>query len=144
MKTGFAIYIQDSITPQEHNEALVYARKFLLATLNDEKQRYFGESGGGYTTGLWRGRLGLRVTDDMVFRRISKNQRKFAIVKLDTMVVYNDKYLDKHHKSYRDLFPDGPIPKGCCCPRHSGSIRVKWKNRVPAMSLYAQIGDIKG
>lgn len=101
--------------------------------------RYFGKPGGGYTSGLWRGRLGINIGNGLVFRRISKNIRKFAVVRENTMEVYND----KHHESYRDIQPDGEIPKKCSCPRHNGSLKVRFKGKIE-FDLYAQIGEIKG
>ena len=80
----------------------------------------------------------------MVFRRISKNARRFSIVKTDTLEVFNDKLLDKHHKSYRGIIPNGDIPKNACpCPRHGQSVKVRFKFPLK-MKLYASVGDIKG
>ena len=79
----------------------------------------------------------------VVFRRISKNQRKFACVYADTLLVKNDSFLDKSHTNYRDVEPDGNIPKMCVCPRHKGSLRVDWKSK-PNFEFYKKFGYVKG
>ncbi len=145
MKTGFAIYIQDDLSPSLKKQAEDFADAFIVNTLRDPRKRYFGTNGGGYTTGLWRNRLGVAVGEELTFRRISTKQRKFAIVKYDTMVIKNDKHLFKAHRNFRELEPDGEIPKMCRCPKHRGSLKVVWRdNKAPNMTKYAEYGDIKG
>jgi hypothetical protein len=121
--------------------------------LKDKKLRYFGVTGGGYTTsGLWRGRYGHEIgfwtefrntSKPIVFRRISSNTRKFACVYTDTLSVKNDSFLDKTHDTYREIQPDGEIPSMCKCARHKGSLVVDWKIK-PDFELYYEIGDYKG
>lgn len=152
MKILFEIYIQKDLTDEEKSKAKEFCQYFIDSTLSDSKKRYFGVVGGGYTSGLWRGRLGLALfygqpgakkwDENLVFRRISKNKRKFAVVRIDTLEVYNDKYLDKSHYKYRDLLPNGPIPNThCYCPRHKGSIKVRFK-QIPELELFESVKDI--
>lgn len=150
MKTLFEIYIQKNLTEEEKNKAKEFCQFFVDKTLSDPKKRYFGCTGGGYTSGLWRGRLGLAVfygqpgvkewDKNLIFRRISKNKRKFAVVRKDTLEVYNDKHLDKTDYD-RELYPNGPIPDICICPRCRGSIKVRFK-QMPDLELFASIKDI--
>jgi hypothetical protein len=146
MKKGFAILIQDGLEPVLHKQAVDFANDFIAKTCSDPNLRYFGVKGGGYTSGIWRGRLGLTIgKTPLVFRRVSKHLRKFAIVKKDTMEVHNDHPLWKTHFTpyQRDKIPDGPIPEGCSCPVHGASINVKFV-KEPKWIEYAKIGDIKG
>ena len=143
MNQGFEVHIQRDLTPEQRRSAISYVNHFIATTCADSHFRYFGKPGGGYTSGLWRGCLGLNVTDDLVFRRIAKNARRFAVVKLESLEVHNDKLLDKAHSNYRDVQPDGGIPNMCKCPRHRASLRVRFK-KIPEMELYARIGEVKG
>ena len=152
MKTGYEIYIQKNLSDIDKERAKKFCQSFIDSTNNDPKKRYWGKSGGGYTTGMWRGRLGISLylpgekqyDPNIVFRRISKTKRKFAVVHLDTMEVHNDKSLDRLND--RDLLPDGPIPRNVCnCPRHKGSIKVRFKNnQPPELELFYRTGDVKG
>lgn len=148
MNKGFEIYIQSDLDNQQRESAIAYINKeFIAKTCLDEKFRYFGETGGGYTSGLWRGKLGIIIHTDktLVFRRLSKNIRKFGVVKLESLEVHNDKPLDKAHGQYRnEFYKDGSeIKKECHCPRHMGSVGVKMKSNIK-MDLYARIGNPKG
>ena len=58
MKQGFSVLIQQDLSPTQTQEAKKFANMFISQTCADPKMRYFGEKGGGYTTGMWRGRLG--------------------------------------------------------------------------------------
>ena len=79
-----------------------------------------------------------------LFRRISRNKRKFACVYADELIVKNDKFLDKAHCKWRELEEDGEIEsQNCLCPRHKPSVRVDWRNKKPEMELYVKIGSIK-
>jgi hypothetical protein len=154
MKKGFELYIQEGIPQADTLICERYLKEFIIKTLGDPDMRYFGVVGGGYNSGLWRGRYGeeinWRKTGDspsktMVFRRISRNKRKFACVYADELVVKNDKLLDKSHQDWREVVPDGPIPSmNCGCPRHKPSLRVGWANGVPVFKLFAKIGESKG
>lgn len=146
MKNGFQVYIDKNLSKDERKNAIDFIHnKFLIPTVQDSKFRYFGGTGGGYTSGIWRGRFGIQIDDTLVFRRISKNQRKFGVVKICDLEVFNDKLLDKSHHIYRGLVPNGEIPNMCKCPRHKSSIKVRFKNdKKPDMDLYIQIGDYKG
>ena len=144
MNKGFELYIQKNLTQDERIMGENYLREFLVKTCADPKMRYFGVTGGGYTTGMWRGRFGISLGDTLVFRRIAKNARRFAVIQINTLEVFNDKYLDKHNPMYRDLSPDGEIPTDKCrCPRHKGSIRVRFKQK-PELELFALVGQAKG
>jgi hypothetical protein len=149
MKRGFEIYIQNDISEEDKLVCKKFADNFILKTVNHPDMRYFGnQSECGYTSGLWRGRYGIEInrypeykniSKSIVFRRISKNKRKFALVYTDSLVVRNDSFLDKSHDGYRHLIPDGEIPEDMCkCSRHKGSIKVTWKNK-PTFDLYFQI-----
>ena len=122
---------------------------FIEKTLSDKNKRYLGNRGGGYTSGLWRGRYGIDInmltkhkpTKPITLRRISKNNRKFACVYEDTLHVQNDKFLYKEHEGYRDLLTNGSkIPSMCQCPKHKASIKVDWKNNIPEFDLYYEYG----
>lgn len=145
MKKGFKIYLQRDLTPEDRAVCINWINtRFIGPTASDADFRYFGTKGGGYTSGIWRGRLGILIDDgvskNIRFRRISKSRRKFACVYEDTMVVKDDKLLDKSHGDYRDVVEDGPIPKMCRCPRHSGSLKVDWAQK-PEFDLYALVWD---
>lgn len=142
MKLGFEIYIQGDLSLEEKIAAIKYANLFISATTGDSRFRYLGDTGGGYTSGLWRRRYGISIEENLVFRRISSTSRKFGIVRANTLETFNDKFLDKAHVNYRDVLSNGPIPKMCICPRHQGSIRVKMKE-IP-LNLYAKVGEVKG
>lgn len=144
MKKGFEIFIQKDLSIEEKEKAVNFCKCFVDKTCADPKMRYFGVKGGGYTSGLWRGRLGLSVNWDknLVFRRISKNKRSFAVVRLETLEVFNDKVLHKTHG--RNLIQNGgDLIKHCMCPQCRGSIKVRFKTK-PDMELYIRIGDVKG
>lgn len=145
MKTGFAVYIQKDLTPAEKQGAQGYCDDFIAKTLADPKKRYFGVTGGGYTSGLWRGRYGLSfgLPMNLVFRRISHRQRKFAVVRADTLEAHNDKPLNKSHAQGWTAQPNGTLPTGCKCTKCTGSVRVKFK-KVPDMDFYFQYKEIKG
>lgn len=145
-KKGFSIYIQSDLNEEEKTCALNFVKDFISKTILDSKMRYFGKPGGGYTSGLWRGRMGITLPQNhLVFRRISKNLRKFAVVRKNTLTIFNDKLLDKSHREYRDVFEnfDDEKMNGCVCPRHSASLKVKFK-QIPKLDLFAEIGEIKG
>jgi hypothetical protein len=146
MKKGFEIQIQKSLSPEERAKAVEYANKFISDTCKHPKMNYLGMNKmGGYTTGLWRGRFGFNIWNDLVFRRISKGRRVFGIVKQETLEVFNDKPLNKlGYKHGHHHTPNGEVPNNCCsCPTHKGAIKVRFKTR-PEMETYATIGDVKG
>jgi len=154
MKTGYEIYIQKDLSDIDKERAKKFCQSFIDKTNADPKKRYWGETGGGYTSGMWRGRLGISLylpgekeyDANLVSRRISKNKRTFAVVHVDTMEVHNDKYLDKAHYVYRDIVPDGPVPKNhCYCSRHKGSIKVRFKGgKPPELEFFYRTGEVKG
>lgn len=143
---GFELYIQKSFSDDEKLFCIQWLNSFIVRTIQNPDFKYFGGgSGGGRNSGINRGCYGITINRDknIVFRRISKNKRKFACVYGSELEVYNDKYLFKQHSGYRDLYSDGEeIPDICICPRHKGSIRVKWKNYIPKLLFYAKIGNI--
>ncbi len=148
MKKGFAIFIQEDLDQKQQDKAKSFANKFISSTCLDPKFRYFGKTGGGYCSGLWRGRYGLEMPfqGELVFRRIAKNARKFGIVKPDTLVAHKGRPIIANKPSGWIECKEGEqIPSGCGCPNCKGQTRVRWKNNTPPkMKLYAQIGDIKG
>jgi hypothetical protein len=147
MKKGFEIQIQKNLSPEERAKAVEYANKFIKDTCGHPTMNYLGmEKMGGYTTGLWRGRFGMNIWNDLVFRRISKNKRAFGIVKQDTLEVHNDKPLNRvdYLRGGGEPTPNGPVPNNMCnCPTHKGALKVRFKTR-PEMEVYARIGDVKG
>lgn len=154
MMLGYEIYIQKDLSDIDKDRAKKFCQLFIDRTEADPKKRYWGEMGGGYVTGMWRNRLGksLHLPDEkqydpvLRFRRISKNKRIFAVVHIDTMEIYNDKYLDKAHKSYRDIEPDGPIQRThCSCPRHEQSLKVRFiNNKPPELEFFYKTGEARG
>ena len=130
MKTGFQIQIQKDLSYHEHNLSADFANDFISRTCGNS-MKYALPTSGGYRSYLRRKRFGFLFDADntLVFRRISPKQRKFGIVKADTLVEMsgNDINLNK-----------------CMCPIHLGSTKVKWKDKRPEMNIYATIGDIKG
>ena len=152
MKTGYEIYIQKDLSDVDKEKAKKFCQSFIDSTNADPKKRYWGKPGGGYTSGMWRGRLGIFIympgdkhyDGHIVFRRISKNKRTFAVVHVDSMEVYNDKKLDKFND--RDIIPDGDIPiKYCNCRRHKGSIKVRFKDgKPPELEFFYKTGEVRG
>ena len=153
MKKGFEIHIQSDLLEEDHIICRQYADRFIEKTINHPDLRYFGnKSECGYTSGLWRGRYGIEInhypeykniSKPIVFRRISKNKRKFGLVYASSLVVENDSFLDKSQQNYRELIQDGEIPEMCSCTRHKGSIKVSWKQK-PIFDLYYKVGEISG
>ena len=139
MKKGFAIQIQLSLSEEEKKVAEDFANKFIIGTLkNDMLYSKHLNTRGGYSSYLKRGVLGLKIkghgptTDDtLYFRRISRNQRVFGIVRLDTM---------QEKGTYEDL---KHVKDKCMCPIHHGGTRVEWRYK-PETYTYALVGDIKG
>lgn len=151
MKKGFQLFLQKDLEESDKILCIEYLENFIEKTLNHPKWNYFGAPSGGYTSGLWRGRYGREInhfkktlSKTVVFRRISKNTRKFACVYAETLEIKNDKYLDKSHKNYRPIFEDGAkIPKGYMSPRQKDSLKVDWKIK-PEFDLYKSFGEYKG
>ena len=154
MKTGFRLYIQRDIADNGGDLEICkrYLDDFIQKTMADPQKRYFGHSNNSYVSGMWRGRYGHQinfwpnyqgVSKPIVFRRISKNTRKFACVYEDTLMVKNDKFLDLRHFRYGKVYPDGEIPNICKCTTHLGIIKVGWKVK-PEFDLYFEYGSYKG
>jgi hypothetical protein len=126
MKTGYELYIQDSLTEEQHNRAIAFLEEFHNATQADPCKRYWGDEGGGYTSYVRRGTFGFWIDrGDLVFRRIAKNARRFAVVKMDTLKILT-------REDVR-----------CPCPIHLGGAKVTWINK-PAMTLWKRVGEPKG
>lgn len=114
---NYCIEIQKSLSPSEYWIATFFADSFVLNTR--EKMDNFPHKGsGGRRSYLRRGTLGYMIPgmSGVVFRRISKNKRKFGIVKIETMVQKNGEEIDL---------------KQCSCPRHLGGTKVKWRDKKP-------------
>lgn len=152
MKNGFEIKIQSDLSEVKMKIAKEFADEFISSTTNDPKFRYFGRPGGGYTTGLWRNRLGITISEDvnhdkntentLIFRRISKHKRIFGIVTLNHLIVNNDTPINRCFD--RDISKnDDDLYSLCSCPNQRGSVKVKFKT-VPDMFSYFSIGEISG
>lgn len=94
MKTGFKLYIQKDMLEADRKICMSYLDDFIQKTMADPQKRYFGHSNNSYVSGMWRGRYGHQinfrpnyqgVSKPIVFRRISKNTRKFACVYAEGM-----------------------------------------------------------
>ena len=133
MKKGFSVEIQSDLTEDEDKEAREFIHRFVLNTL-DNNFEFPIKGSGGRRSYIRRNVFGdaFSFTDRrLVFRRISKKLRRFAVVKPDTLVRY-------------DTGEPITFNKRCCyCPTCLGGVRVKWKDR-PKMYEYVKVGDIKG
>ena len=92
MKKGFKLYLQKDLTTEDRKICIEYLDEFIKSTTEDIQMRYYGCVGGGYTSGLWRGRYGNEVnfykkglSKNITFRRLSNNVRKFGCVYSDTV-----------------------------------------------------------
>jgi hypothetical protein len=131
MNKGFSIDIQSGLTPEEDEVARTYAEEFTMNALYDDF-KYPYRTRGGHSSYLRRGTFGNMIDDEkrLVFRRISRRLRKFAIVKADTMV---------------DNEGNEVVMKQCRCPKHRGGTRVIWRDQQkPNMYNHIKVGKIKG
>jgi hypothetical protein len=135
MKKGFAVEIQLDLSEEEKKSALKFVNEFVIGTL--KKDMYYSKymhTRGGYSSYLKRGVFGYRFDEEnnLVFRRISRNQRRFAVVKANTLV----------NKDTKEVFNNKNMNM-CMCPLHLGGTKVDW-SYMPETYTYVFIGDIKG
>ena len=79
MKSGFSIYIQSDLTDLERNIAIDYAKEFTIRTIKED-MHFPLKGAGGRASFLRRGTFGRLLNKEctLVFRRISRNSRKFG------------------------------------------------------------------
>jgi len=140
MKEGFQIEIQKDLSDPDMKLAQNFANEFISKTCRDHMVFSYGGRTGGYASYIRRGKFGyllLKPTKegyfentDLVFRRLSKNQRIFGIVKYTKLI---DKATGKT-----------PNINQCMCPKHRGGLKVRWADKKPETFVYARVGEIKG
>lgn len=135
MKTGYRILIQSDLDENSKKIAIEYCNDFFNkvgSQCSFKNAGYRRKTGGGHCSWFKRNTLG-HVFDknkSLVFRRISKNKRIFGVVKLQELVL-------KENKQEID------ITKSCNCP-YCTDFRVEFKNNIPEMDFYFEFGEISG
>lgn len=131
MSKGFQIEMQDGLTSDEQVTALSFIDGF-ISKLGDGGVDYGRLTNGSYRRwALRRNVLGYVFgKSGLVFRRVSKNRRVFAVVRLDTL----------------EQMDGSPVSDGGCrCIQCNGGTRVRWKDGTkPPMSIVLTRGIIKG
>ena len=134
MNKGFRIEIEKGLTSEQKCKAEAFATKWAADTLQNDGSWVERWSRGGWRSYLRRGTFGHRlsgreVTEDaLVFRRISKRRRIFAVMRAAHL---------------RNLDGSPVNTQQCMCPEHLGGTRVT----VPAMpetKKFVEYGEIKG
>jgi len=129
----FSIYFQFSLNLKELASAENFATNFVIETLQNN-WNYPLKGKGGHRSYLKRGTFGFLFDEEenLVFRRISNNKRKFAVVKIDTL-------LERDANRYMTRMLDQ-----CKCPEHLGSVKVSWRGYKPDMVLFMKINSYIG
>jgi hypothetical protein len=131
MNRGFLIEIQKGLTEEEDKEAREFIDSFVMTTLHNDFE-FPNKGSGGRRSYIRRNTFGQLLDSKqrtLVFRRISKRLRRFAVVKPDTLVDHETGSPVEYTK--------------CCCPTCLGGKKVKWKNK-PETYEYVRIGEIRG
>ena len=135
MNKGFRIEIEKGLTSKQKQEAEAFVTKWTTETLGNDGSWVERWSRGGWKSYLRRGTFGYRLSgmkttleDGLVFRRISKRRRIFAVMRAGHL---------------RNLDGTPVNTQQCMCPEHLGGTRVT----VPVMpetKKFIEHGEIKG
>lgn len=135
MNRGFRIQIEEGLPAEQENKACDFAHHWMGEIMSAQCSWVAKWSRGGWRSYLRRGTFGYslngrgaKTSEDLVFRRISKRQRIFGIMRAKHM-----RNLDGTEVNYNQ----------CMCPMHLGGTRVTIPE-MPEMRTYAEIGEIKG
>ncbi len=135
MNKGFRIKIERGLSAEDKKKAQDFATKWALEVIENDCSWVERWSRGGWSSYLQRGTFGYSLNgrgakneDDLVFRRISKRRRIFAVMRA---------------KHLRNLDGSEIDFKGCMCPDHLGGTRVIMPQR-PALKTFMEYGEIKG
>ncbi len=136
MKEGYEIQVQSDLPSNVKEEAIRWARVWgenhktgygVGKTTSSNQKTYFNRG----SFGIWLNDKGWGFAienSNLVFRRISRNRRVFAIVCVDVL----------------ERTDGQPIKiDQCACPQHRGGQKVRFKTR-PEMETVFTWGDIKG
>jgi len=125
---GFSIEIQEGLGEEEQELAENQAVKFTEYTITHD-MNFPLKGSAGRRSYIRRNRFGYHINKSgLVFRRISKRRRKFAVVRANELVL-------RASLSEVNL-------KQCMCPIHLGAERVVWRSGKPKTYEYIRIGKI--
>lgn len=159
MLYGYELFYQKNLTEQEIKISKLALNLFINDTMNinenlkDDKilnlPDYSKSTRGGHSSFFNRYNLGIscfnyipktmsniewydkNIANNLILRRVSKNKRLFAIVKLEELKdIENNINLCNANM--------------CHCPKCFGGIKVTWKTKRPELVSYARIGNISG
>jgi hypothetical protein len=134
MNKGFRIEIEKGLTSKQKQEAEAFATKWAADTLKNDGSWVERWSRGGWRSYLRRGTFGHRLSgrettpDTLVFRRVSKKRRIFAVMRATHL---------------RNLDGSEVNTEQCMCPEHLGGTRVMVPV-MPDMKTLVEYGEIKG
>jgi hypothetical protein len=134
MKNGFRIMIECGLSAEEEQVARDFADKWAVEVMGAGGSWVARWSRGGWHSYLRRGTFGYAMKgtptsqEALVFRRISRNRRIFAVMKA------------KHLRN-----PDGTEVEihQYMCPKHLGGTKVIVPE-MPEMKQFIEYGVIKG